>query len=149
MRCLYLTSSSPYSPWRHLDFWSCSGKRFTKTVVCTRFIATPKLKLQTKQRSRTLPNPLESDPRTATGLGRTPSLSGSRPFHEVLKVTQFLGQLDLKNVQPVLDIAAESFSCGHLSGDLDALLVPRARGGGDGAAACLGMNRTIFLSRMK
>jgi hypothetical protein len=28
-----------------------------------------------------------------------------------------LGQLDLKNVQPVLDIAAESFSCGHLRGD--------------------------------
>jgi hypothetical protein len=27
------------APWRHLDFWSCSGKLFTKTVVCTRFIA--------------------------------------------------------------------------------------------------------------
>jgi hypothetical protein len=60
-----------------------------------------------------------------------------------------LGQLDLKNVHAVLEIAAESFSCGHLSGDLDVLLVQRARGGGDGAAACLGMNRTIFPSRMK
>jgi hypothetical protein len=37
----------------------------------------------------------------------------------------------------------------HLSGDLDVLLVPRARGSGDGAAACLGMNRTIPPSQMK
>jgi len=37
-----------------------------------------------------------------------------------------LNQLELKNVQPALDIAAESFSCGNLSGGLDVLLVPRA-----------------------
>jgi len=84
MRCLYLTSCSQYSPWRHWDFWSCSGKRFTKTVVCTRFIAIPKVKLH----SPTHWNPLQGRPQDWAELGR---LFGSRPFHEVLNFTHVLG----------------------------------------------------------
>ena len=67
----------------------------------------------------------------------------SRPFHEVLKLTHVLGPTRSEKRSTGIDIAAESFSCGRLSGDLDVLLVPRARGDGDGDAARLGMNRSI------
>jgi hypothetical protein len=90
MRCLYLTSSSRYSPWLHLDVWSCSGQRFTKTVVCIRFIAIPKLKLQNKQRPGRSPihwNPIQGRPLDWAELRR---LFGSRPFHEVLNFTPVL-----------------------------------------------------------
>ena len=68
MRCSYSTFSSQYSPWRHLDFWSCSGKRFTKTAVCTRFIATPKRKIERRTVSS------EVHPHSAADSIRKPNL---------------------------------------------------------------------------
>jgi hypothetical protein len=79
----------------------------------------------------------------ATGLGRTPSVVRITPFHEVLNFTHGLGPT-----------RSEKRSTGtrHRCGIVFVRPSPwrsRARGGGDGAAACLGMNRTIFPSRMK
>jgi len=62
-------------------------------------------------------------------------LFGSRPFHKVLKArARSWAQLDLKNVRPVLDIAAESFSCGPSQWSSRFLLIQQARAGGDGTA---------------
>ena len=148
MRCLYLTSSSRYSPWRHLDFWSCSGKRFTKkTVVCTRFIATPKMNLPKEREPGHRPthwNPIQGRQQDWAELRR---LFGSRNSRSSELHDTFLSQLDLKNVQPVLSIAAESFLCGHLIGDLDVLLVPRVRGSGDGARPGMNLRFSFLASR--